>query len=295
MLDPQSQQIHTIAVEKAAKYLVAEAELLGAIIDVDRARLFEKFSEPYLTPYCVKYLGLSEDVAAQFVRVARKSQQVPELERAVAQGLQISKAKTIASVIDAQNTSEWILKAQTLSKEKLEREVAAAKPSAPRPEKARPTGANRVRIELEVTSEEAELIKRARELMSQKNRRPVQMGETVVQALKEWVDRVDPVRRAERAVSRQQKTRVKPVGQRSWDRSAIPAAIRHQVHRRDRGACCQSMPDGSRCGLRQWTEIHHLQPRAHGGADTIENLITLCSAHHRQWHARSKSDFEMRC
>ncbi len=279
---------------------MAEAELLAAIIEVDRHKLHEKFDEPYLTPYCVKYLNLSEDVAAMFVRVARKSQQVPELKLAVQAGLQMSKAKTIASVLDAENKDEWIGKAQTLTKEKLEREVAAANPSAQKPEKAKATGPDRIRIEFEVTYEEAEVIKRARELMSQKKSKHARIGETVVGAVREWVDREDPVRRAERAQERKNKAlqnratngRDGEGGEvirrhRSQDRAAIAANILHQVHLRDRGACRKRMPDGSNCGCRKWTEIHHIIPKAFGGEDTVENLITLCKSHHRQLHERS--------
>jgi hypothetical protein len=202
LLDEISRQIHEHAVAKAARYLVAEAELLSAIIEVDRSKLYEKFGETYLTPYCVKYLNLSEDVAPIFVRVARKSLQVPELELAVQEGLQITKAKTIASVIDQSNKAEWIEKARTLSKEKLEREVAAVNPSALRVEKAKPTGPDRVRVEFEVSFEDAEILKRARELMSQKKNKQAQIGETYATALRDWVDREDPVRKAERAQER---------------------------------------------------------------------------------------------
>lgn len=302
MLDMASKQIHEIAVEKAAKYLVAEAELLIAIVEVDRHKLYEKFDETYLTPYCVKYLKLSEDVAAMFVRVARKSQQVPELQLAVQEGLQMSKAKTIASVIDSENKSEWIEKAQTLSKEKLEREVAAANPSAKKPEKTKPTGPDRIRIEFEVTYEEAEVINRARELMSQKKSKHAQIGETLVGVAREWVDREDPVRKAERAHERKQKKQSRDANggeasgnndstttghHRSQDRSAMPAEIIHQVNLRDRGACRKRMPDGSECGCKLWTDIHHIIPKAFGGEDVLENLITLCRPHHRQHHERS--------
>jgi len=293
MLDLISQNLHDVAVSKAARYLVAESELLNAIIEIDRRKIYEKFDEPYLTPYCVKYLNLSEDVAAMFVRVARKSIQVPELELAVQDGLQISKAKTIASVLTNENKQQWIEKAQTLSKEKLEREVAAVNPSAMKPEKARPTGPDRIRVEFEVTYEEAEILRRARELMSQKQSKHAQIGETVVVALRDWVEREDPVRKAERSEERRTQ-RQKPAqdgveasARRSRDRSAIPAKVLHQVHLRDRGGCRKRMPNGSSCGCRKWTEIHHIIPKAYGGTDAVENLITLCKAHHRQLHKSS--------
>lgn len=314
MLDVVSQNLHDIAVDRATKYLIAEAELLRALVEIDRHKIYEKFDETHLTPYCVKYLNLSEDVAAMFVRVARKSQQVPELELAVHEGLQISKARVIASVISSENQEDWIEKARTLSKEKLEREVAAVNPSAFKPEKVKPTGPDRVRVEFEVTYEEAELLKRARELMSQKRRAQAQIGETVVVALKAWVEREDPVVKAERAQARKIRkeaasgeSRLNPQTATSDSReagdsnhsskshaahpprgvSAIPAHILHELHLRDRGACRKRMPDGAECGRTQWTEIHHVIPRAHGGADALENLITLCGAHHRQLHQSS--------
>src|SRR5947207_3270499 len=106
-LSPRSQQIHDTAVKCAKRYLIAEAELLEAIIQVDKDRTYEKFRETYLTPYCMKYLKLSDEVAGYFVRVARKSQQVPELRVAVVEdGLAITKARAIASVVTPQNQAE---------------------------------------------------------------------------------------------------------------------------------------------------------------------------------------------
>lgn len=39
------------------------------------------------------------------------------------------------------------------------------------------------------------------------------------------------------------------------------------------------------CGNRTFLEVHHIVPRSEGGADVAENLVTLCSAHHRAQHA----------
>jgi 5-methylcytosine-specific restriction endonuclease McrA len=143
-----------------------------------------------------------------------------------------------------------------------------------------------VRVEFEVSFKDAEILKRARELMSQKESKNAQIGETYVTALRDWVDREDPVRKAERARERKRQKAVR-VEKPKTHRSSIPADILHQVHLRDRGGCRKRMPDGSNCGCKQWTEIHHIVPKVYGGADTLENLITLCSSHHRQVHERS--------
>lgn len=252
---------HQRALACARRYLVAEADLLVAIVEVDRLRIYEAFHYTHLTPYCVKELGLSEDVAACFVRVARKGREVPELQEAVSDGrLTVTKAKAIASVITPDSQEVWIEKAATLSKRELEAEVAEANPAAGKPEKAKPVGKKKVRVEFELTEEEMELFRRAQELM-----RANSLAEAQVQLLKFFLDRKDPVRKADR----------------SRDRSG-PAAVKHAVNRRDRGRCQAKLPDGSKCGSKRWIHLHHIKEKAEGGPDTIENLITLCSAHHRQ-------------
>jgi ATP-dependent DNA helicase RecQ len=57
-------------------------------------------------------------------------------------------------------------------------------------------------------------------------------------------------------------------------------ALRHQVLRRD-GWTCQS------CGTMSNLEVHHQQFRSQSGADSEENLITLCSACHATAHGPS--------
>src|SRR4051812_40231967 len=60
----------------------------------------------------------------------------------------------------------------------------------------------------------------------------------------------------------------------------IPPALRRQVRRRDGGRC--RVPG---CRHATFVDVHHLRPRSDGGANTIENLVTLCGAHHRASHA----------
>jgi hypothetical protein len=58
-----------------------------------------------------------------------------------------------------------------------------------------------------------------------------------------------------------------------------PPALRRAVFRRD-GARCK-VPG---CRHATFVDVHHLVPRAEGGTHTLENLMTLCSAHHRAIH-----------
>lgn len=57
----------------------------------------------------------------------------------------------------------------------------------------------------------------------------------------------------------------------------IRANIRKAVNERDRGFCVY-------CGSDRNTAIHHIKPRAEGGTDYIENLVTLCYSCHMKQH-----------
>ena len=57
-------------------------------------------------------------------------------------------------------------------------------------------------------------------------------------------------------------------------------SLRQQILRRD-GWRCQS------CGTMSNLEVHHREFRSHSGADSEENLITLCHVCHAQNHLRS--------
>ncbi len=56
-------------------------------------------------------------------------------------------------------------------------------------------------------------------------------------------------------------------------------SLRQQVLNRD-GWRCQS------CGRMSNLEVHHRKFRSHSGADSEENLITLCTACHAGVHRR---------
>jgi 5-methylcytosine-specific restriction endonuclease McrA len=56
-------------------------------------------------------------------------------------------------------------------------------------------------------------------------------------------------------------------------------SLRQQILRRD-GWRCQS------CGSMSNLEVHHREFRSHSGADSEENLITLCTTCHARVHCR---------
>jgi len=74
-----------------------------------------------------------------------------------------------------------------------------------------------------------------------------------------------------------------------FTRETIPAAVQHQVLLRDQGTCqFPTKTSGNHiCGQKRWIHLHHIVPVAKGGPNTLENLSTLCSAHHKLIHTKS--------
>jgi hypothetical protein len=69
------------------------------------------------------------------------------------------------------------------------------------------------------------------------------------------------------------------VGKSGRATQTIPPALRRKVLRRDHGQCV--VP---RCRHSTFVDLHHIETRADGGEHDENNLIVLCSAHHRALH-----------
>ena len=59
----------------------------------------------------------------------------------------------------------------------------------------------------------------------------------------------------------------------------VSASLRRAMRRRDRGMC--AFPG---CTNHRWVDAHHIEHWAHGGKTSLENLISVCQAHHRLVH-----------
>jgi hypothetical protein len=62
-------------------------------------------------------------------------------------------------------------------------------------------------------------------------------------------------------------------------KQTVAPATRRAVLRRDHKQC---VVPGCRNSL--YLDLHHVDPRSEGGGHTVDNLITLCGAHHRAAH-----------
>ena len=70
----------------------------------------------------------------------------------------------------------------------------------------------------------------------------------------------------------------------STESRRVSAGVKRAVYRRDGGRCAFRAPTGRRCGERAFLEFHHVDPYAHGGPATVENIELRCHNHNNyEW------------
>jgi hypothetical protein len=258
-------EIDQKAVSSSKQYLKAESDLIECLQLVESARVFERLGFPSLFRYCMGRLKLSESCSYALISVARASKKVPELKKAVSSGtLTLSQAKRIVSVIDSTNAADWIQTAASLPQRQLEREAAKAKGIEASPLKL--VLPDRIRKKLERLMEV----------------RSASVESAIEFAIDEALKKQCPIQKAQRNI---EKKAVQPSSRpAAQGRKPIPAFVRHEVVLRDQSQCTFIYPDKKRCENKFWVQMHHLKPVSLGGADTTDNLVTLCAAHHRIHH-----------
>ncbi|MBK9293351.1 MAG: HNH endonuclease [Oligoflexia bacterium] len=260
-------QIHNKALEAANSFKKAEASLIDILQKVDEYRVYQDFDCKSLYEYCVKILKLSESVAYNFITVARKAKEVPQLREAIQNGdLSVSKARKITPILTPANQDQWLQMAQTLPQKKLEQEVAKSFPKEAVPERLKFITELRLSLTLGVSHELSEKLKQVQDLEAQRRQKSVTLEETL-----------------EALVDIYLKAKSQPVA-RQVSLAKKPLSITRQVDLRDNGQCSFVDQKGIRCSEKRWLHVHHMTPRSRGGDDSLENLATLCSGHHRLVH-----------
>jgi hypothetical protein len=197
------QEIHEKALKVARQFKQAEADLISILQKVDEMRVFQKMGFPSLFQYCVEALGLSENIASNFVTVSRKASEVPVLQAAIQAGsLSVSKARKITPVLTLKNQNELVEKACLLSTRKLEEEVAKIAPKEATPERMRVISEDRVDLRLGISKITQEKLRLAQDLESQRRMRAASLEETLEMLLEVYLEVKDPVRRAIRILGK---------------------------------------------------------------------------------------------
>lgn len=277
------QELHKEAVAAAGRLRSSEAQLVELLLKIEDCRGHQRLGYPSLFVYVTDALKLSEPCAYRLITVARKSREVPELKNAVTAGeISISKAKVIASVINTENSAEWIVKAQANTFRELQRLAVAECPVATLSDKSRPIAEGVARLELSLPETTLELLRRVQDVLAQKRGKHQSLADAIKVMGEDFLQRNDPLKKATRCTSSslQIPQQIQPT---------LPARSRHLVNKRDQGRCQYVLPTGKLCPNRRWLHFHHLKPKAEGGSHHPDNLQTLCASHHRIVHSQNTS------
>jgi len=270
--------LHERAQFLAKTHKQTEAELVSVLIQMVRLKMFVSLGYTGVFNYCQRVLEFSEAQCSYFQRVVSASIEVHTLEIAVTSGeLSLSRARRIVSVVTKTNAAQWIEKAKTLPQRELEKAVAAVNPEAAKVERIRPVSEKQVELRMTLSVEVADLFRRVQDLEAQRTKGPVSLEDTLKAVLSLHLEKNDPLKKALRA---------KPIAKDlpKEGKRALPKPIKHAVVRRDENKCAHIDVKGTRCNATRWLEIHHRLPLSQGGSNAVENLVTLCGAHHSHCH-----------
>jgi hypothetical protein len=204
-------QIHSRAVEAARRYRACEVELIEAIQEVMKHKVYLLYGASSVFNYVTGVLGLSTEVAYIYIGVAGKALEVPELKQEIAVGrITVSKARRLVSVIDRSNKDHWLELAATRSKQQLEKEIAIANPKLAIRDKLNYSAdpvervslkrrIARVQFQAGVSEDVMLKIRKVQDVMSQKKRASVGFEAMLDELADYWLKREDPVEKAKRS------------------------------------------------------------------------------------------------
>ena len=278
-------ELHERGIYCAKQYLHFEAEMIDILQKMDEKRGYLQYGHPSLFQYAVGAWKLTESQAYTFISIARKSREVPELKQAIANGrLTAGQGKRIVSVITPENKNEWITKASEMKQRELEKEIVKEKPETLVRDKMKYVDEARVQLTCGISEKLMKEIERVKDLVSQSAGKACNLEAALEAMAILYLRRKDPVRKAERALSKPELSSRRVAKAEKRNRHPIAAAIKHEVNRRDQGQCAHVDDKGNRCSQKRWIDILHLNPVSEGGKDIANNLVTLCRPHHRFQH-----------
>jgi len=294
----------------------------GAVLwfaEVMRRHLYRDLGYSSINQYALKGLGFSTSRTGDFVRLARKLDDLPAVREAMTKGeLGYTKAREIVSVATPETQEAWLETAKGPRRE-LVRQVKRVKRAArvdPGQVELLPAGPTvvapreiPVRFQVDLTPEQEARRAALVERLHKTGGVPNDKGELMLVALAALLESREktprgviadrppvqihvhekdgrltvPTHAGNRDLGRADTGRVKcdaaVCHHGGRNTTTIPPRRRREVLARD-GHRCRAPG----CGRTRFLEVHHLVPRAHGGSNQPENLVTLCGACHRLWH-----------
>ena len=142
--------------------------------------------------------------------------------------------------------------------------------AAPEPSSVTPLTPERYKVQLTVSRETNDKLRRAQDLL----RHSIPNGDLAIIVDRALTLLLEDLERSRLAAT----ARPRSSGRPAKSSRHIPAAVRRAVWKRDGGQCAFVGTEG-RCNERGFLEFHHVQPHAVGGPPVVDNIELRCRAH----------------
>ncbi len=282
---------HDIAQEFRQK----ETQLIEVLQRLDETKAYRATGHNSLFQFCVESLQLTEHQSYNYITVARKCVEIPELMVALEdRRITVSKARKMSSVINSENKTDWIQLAENGSQKDLELAVRRKQPLPPVRDHLQIISQSQSQLQATLDASVETKLRRVMELLSSKSHKKTSINEALDKMCDEYLKKHDPIKKAQRAQLRGSATEARTSDSSQDERSpakkrrrtrrpSLPAATKHHVWLRDRGQC-RFHRHGKRCKNTRYLEVHHKQPVSQGGSHSLDNLVLVCAEHHKTIH-----------
>jgi hypothetical protein len=215
-MDATSSRLTNAEIDRKIGHLGREerrltSEIVALVREAERRRLWAELGFASSFDWLTRGHGYSEGSAHRRISAARLVAGVPELEAKIASGeatistlalvqaaIRREESRTGAR-IDAAAKREIAAQVEGKARPEAERILAAVLPgSRPALESLRPVAADQYRLSVDLSAEGNALLLRARELLSQAMP-GASLGEVVTRLASEFVERKDPLKKAQKA------------------------------------------------------------------------------------------------
>ena len=301
--------------EKMRKY---EHSALLVFSEIMHQKLYERLGYSSMFNYATDALKIPRSTAFHYISLTKKLEALPGTRKAVESGeLGWTKAKEVVKVATLETENQWLAEAKKSTRVDFIEKAKQAKQIAKNESKQQPV---LIQVAPELPKDEPKVLTSLSFSVEQMERFNVliekmrKQGETgtreelLIKALTDSTVQNSP--RGENTSSTQIVIRHCPecgkaetgageisqndlqkaycdaqVLENGRNKATIRPSVRREVMSRDNHTC-----QGQGCSSKRYLEVHHKVPRALGGSNNAENLVTLCSACHQFVHRHTRTE-----
>ena len=284
MLTSNENALHLQALKVSASSKRNDARLITTLIGVERSRYYRKLGRRRLVDYIIKDLEIDSTFTFSLARVACAATEFEELAAALEAGrLRVGHATRILGKLDKTNVVKMVEFASAHTFAEVVQFIAEMNPKVRTRETKKQISKDQTRRGIVTDKDLDNKLERVQAILAQKQK-SAKVVDAIRAACELFLEKFDPVIKAERALSRPKRQAAKKITIRESSkivRTRVPfrAAEKHEVYRRTGNRCTFQNHEG-RCGQNRHTHIHHIVPVSQGGTNEPENLTVLCSFHH---------------